>query len=230
VTPRRPPGPGTRASGAETLRSALTENLGVKAIALLLSVLLWLAVGARTPTEGYVTVRVEPELDSSLALLDGTPHVRALVAGRTADLVKLYAAPPVVHRIINGDAPDTLVLDIAPGDVHIAPDLADDIHVLDVQPRSVTLRFESKATRRVEVVNDGRITVTGAAGALRFEPTTVRITGPRGAVRHLRALHPMPLQIAADTLDHLAELDTAGLGIRAHPSQVRVRVVPASPR
>lgn len=211
-----------------SLRALLTENLGVKAIALLLAVLLWLAVGARTPTEAYVTVVVEPELDSSLALLDGPPHVRALVAGRAADLVKLYAAPPVVRRMVSGDAPDTLVLDIGPGDVHLAPDLAPDIRVLDVQPRSVTLRFESRATRRVEVVNDARIQVNGFTGTLAFEPRTVHITGPRGAVRRVRSMRPLPLRITGvDTLDHLADLDTAGLGVRAMPSQVRVRLVPA---
>jgi hypothetical protein len=213
------------------LRALFTDDLGLKAIALLMSLLLWLAVGARTPTEGYLTVRIEPELDSSLALLDDAPHVRALVAGRTADLVKLYAARPVVRRTISGDAPDTLVLDVTPSDVHIPPELADAVHVLDVQPRSVTLRFESRATRRVDVVNHGRIVVQGAGGAVAFEPATVRVTGPRGAVRRVRSLQPLPLVIArGDTLQHVAELDTAGLGIRANPVQVRVRVLPEGGR
>jgi hypothetical protein len=223
-----------RARTHHRMRALFTDDLGLKAIALLLSLLLWLAVGARTPTEGYLTVRIEPELDSSLALLGDAPHVRALVAGRTADLVKLYAARPVVRRTISGDAPDTLVLDVTPSDVHVPPELADAVHVLDVQPRSVTLRFASRATRRVDVVNQGRIVVQGsggAGGAVAFEPATVRVTGPRAAVRRVRSLQPRPLVIApGDTLQHVAELDTAGLGIRANPVQVRVRVLPEGGR
>jgi hypothetical protein len=129
-------------------RAALTERLALKGTALLVAVLLWLVVGARQPTEAYVSVDVVPELDSSLVLLDGPPHLRALVAGRGTDLVKLYATPPVVHRAVEGDAPDTLVLDLSTADVRVPPELTNAIRVLDVQPRSVTLRFGMRATRR----------------------------------------------------------------------------------
>ena len=130
------------------LRSALTEHLGLKASALLLAVLLWLVVGARTPTEGWLSVRVEPTLDSSLVLLDAPPRVRVLVSARTADLVKLHTAPPVVRRTISGDAPDTLVLDITAADVRFPPELSRDVQVLDVQPRRVLLRLERRVASR----------------------------------------------------------------------------------
>jgi hypothetical protein len=131
---------------------------------------------------------------------------------------------------VSGDAPDTLVLDVTPGDVHIPPELADGVRVLDVQPRSLTLRFETRATRRVGVVNDGRILVHGDSGArapgeVRFEPETVRITGPRRAVRRLHSIRPFSLSInQRDSLPHVADLDTSGLGVRVEPSQVKVHV------
>lgn len=213
------------------LFAIITRDLRLKAMALLLAVLLWLVVKAGAPSEGYVTLRVEPVLDSSLALLGETPTVRALVAGRTADLVTLYAAPPVVRRAIGGDAPDTLVLDVTPGDVRLPPDLAEVVHVLDVQPRRVTLRFETRATRQVRVVNEGRISVQDGARTVRFEPATVRITGPRALVRRIGTVRPVPLAIAAgDTLPHAAELDTTGLGVQASPARVRVRTVPEERR
>jgi hypothetical protein len=44
-------------------------------------------------------------------------------------------------------------------------------------------------------------------------------------VRALRGISPDALTIAAgDTLPHVAELDTAGLGVRVSPAQVKVRV------
>jgi hypothetical protein len=201
------------------------ERLGLKATALAISVLLWFVVGARQPTESYVPVHVTPELDSSLVLLGGPPVIRALVTGRASDLAKLYAIPPEVRRTVGGDAPDTLVLDVSPADVRIPVELKSAVRVLDVEPRSVMLRFETRASRRVAIVNGGQISVGGGKANVRFDPETVRITGPRRAVRALRSISPSALSIAAgDTLPHVAELDTAGLGVRVSPAQVKVKV------
>ena len=93
-----PPAPGP--TWRRRLRDIATERLGLKAIALVLALLLWLVASARRPAESIVRVRVAPELDSSLVLLDGTANVRALVAGRAADLVKLAADPPTVRRSV----------------------------------------------------------------------------------------------------------------------------------
>ena len=211
------------------LRDIATERLGLKAIALVLALLLWLVASARRPAESIVRVRVSPELDSSLVLLDGAANVRALVAGRAADLVKLATDPPTVSRSIGGDAPDTLVLDLTPADVHIPPELADRVRVLDVQPRSVTLRFESRVSRRVPIVNDGRVVVRADStaptrGDVVFDPQAVRITGPRRIVRGLHEIHPHALTIALnDTMPHVADLDTTGIGVQVQPAQVKVQ-------
>lgn len=212
------------------MRELATERLKLKAVALLLATLLWIVVGARQPTESYVRVKVVPELDSSLVLLDGTPELQALVSGRAADLVKLYAAPLSIRRRVGGDAPDTLVLDVTASDVHVPPELVQSIRVVDVQPRNVVLRFETRTTRRVAVENGGRITVQSDSGVApangaEFEPKMVRVTGPRRVVRALRAIHPFSLSLASgDTLQHVADLDTSGTGVQVQPSQVRVRL------
>jgi hypothetical protein len=212
------------------LRGAFTERLGLKATALVLAVMLWVLVSAREPTEGLVRVRVMPVLDSSLVLRDGPPELRALVAGRAADLVKLYANPLIVRRSVGGDVPDTLVLDVGPSDVHIPAELSNAVRVLDVQPRSVTLRFETKVTRQVPILNEGRIVMRTDSGLaladdVRFEPREVRVTGPRGAVRQLRGIHPLSLAIrAGDTLPHVADLDTTGSGVHVQPMHVKVQL------
>jgi hypothetical protein len=159
---RRPAAGGRRVRDARphswrtTLRGIVTERLGLKAIALLLAVLLWLVVSARRPTEGYVRVQISPLLDSSLVLLEGTIPLRALVAGRAADLVKLAADPPVLRRRVGRNAPDTLVLDLTPADVHLPSGLADHVRVLDVTPRTITLRFRSRAALHRPVVTGAR--------------------------------------------------------------------------
>lgn len=230
TTPYPPP---IRPDWRRRLHDVTTDRLGLKAIALVLALLLWIVVSLRQPTEGYVRVRVTPVLDSSLVLIGAAPEVQALVSGRAADLVKLYSMPLVVRRTVNSDAPDTLMLDLTPADVHVPAELSEVVHVLDVQPRTVVLRFESSVTRRVPVRNDGYVVVRAdsvpSADAtmsqdLVFDPGWVRVTGPRRVVRQLRGVHPSSLSIAwGDTLPHLADLDTAGMGVRVEPTQVKVR-------
>jgi hypothetical protein len=230
MTALPPPGPTEHLSRRNAVRAAFTERLGLKATAILIAILLWLIVRARQPTEGYVRVYVNPVLDSTLVLLDAPPQLQALVAGRAMDIVKLYADPPAVHRRIDGDAPDTLVLDVTPADVRLPAEFTNDIRILDVQPRSVTLRFGTRATRRVPVSSGGRILVKGAtslsaAEHVEFEPTMVFITGPRRVVRRIDSVHPFSLSIVAgDTVRHVADLDTTSLGVRVLPSQVKVMV------
>jgi hypothetical protein len=128
----------------------LTERLGLKVTSLAIAVLLWVVIGARQPTESYVSVTVMPVLDSTLVLLGDPPHVRALVAGRAADIVRLATLSPVVRRTIDGDARDSIILHLMPGDVHIPAEMARDVRVLDLEPRSVTVRFATRSSRRAE--------------------------------------------------------------------------------
>ena len=229
TTPYPPP---IRPDWRRRLRDITTERLGLKAIALVLALLLWIVVSLRQPTEGYVRVRVTPVLDSSLVLIGAAPEVQALVSGRAADLVKLFSAPLALRRTVSGDVPDTLMLDLTPADVRVPAELAEVVHVLDVQPRAVMLRFESSVTRRVPVKNEGRVVVhadsvtaeTTPTHDLVFDPDWVRVTGPRRVVRQLRGIRPSSLTIApGDTLPHIADLDTAGIGVRVEPAQVKVR-------
>ena len=111
--------PPIRPDWRRRLRDIAMERLGLKAVALVLALLLWIVVSLRQPTEGYVRVRVTPVLDSSLVLIGAAPEVRALVSGRAADLVKLFSTPLVLRRTVSGDVPDTLMLDLTPADVHV---------------------------------------------------------------------------------------------------------------
>ena len=229
MTAPPPPGSPERASWQRTLRAALLERLGLKATSIVIAVLLWLIVKGRQPVQDYVPVSVMPTLDSSLVLLETPSRVRALVSGRAVDILKLHVDPPVIHRLIDGDVPDTLVLDVTPADVRVPADLTDQIRVLDVQPRSVTLRFGSKATKRVPViVGLDRVVVRAESlydtFSIQSEPNSVRITGPRQLVRRINNVRPYSLTITSVDSSYLADLDTSGLGVRVVPTQVRISI------
>jgi hypothetical protein len=143
-----PPVSSERTGWRARVRAMLTERLGLKATALAIAVLLWFVIGARQPTESYVSVQLMPLLDSSRVLLGDSPRIRALVVGRASDIVKLHAEPAVLRRTIDRDTPDTLVLHLVPADVHFPADMARDVRVLELDPSTVTLHFATRVARR----------------------------------------------------------------------------------
>ncbi len=114
------------------------------------------------------------------------PGLRALVAGRARDLIKLYEKPPVVRRVVTDDAPDSVAVDLSPADVYIPPDV--DAVVRDIQPRTLVLVFDVTSTRRVPVANTVRVGSSTAPAKststrlTRIVPDSVTITGPRRVV------------------------------------------------
>jgi hypothetical protein len=209
--------------------AAFTQRLLLKGTALFLSIVLWFVVNAKEPQVELVAVRFAPTLlDSSLVLRDSPPPLSAIVVGSPKELIKLNSDPPIIRRRITADAPDTLVLDLRPEDVTL-PDGIDAV-VRDVSPRRLILRFEPTWTRKVPILtSEIEITTTPGQGFVRpqFDPTTVRISGPRHlvlripSVRTVRTTIPFP-----DSMTHLVDIDTTllGPGIRVRPGQVKVHL------
>ncbi|MEO7085283.1 MAG: hypothetical protein ABI442_03610 [Gemmatimonadaceae bacterium] len=221
------PAPRPAGSFQRRVIAAFSQRLALKATAVFLAVVLWFVVHAKEPEIELVPVRFAPVLDSSLVLREGIPQLQAIVAGSPNQLIKLTTTPPVVRRQITADAPDTLVLDLRPEDVILPPGV--EAVVRDIQPRSLTLRFESTLTRKVPIRSTVEVSTTQWPGPLqpRFEPDSVQISGPRhvilgiSSVRTVKATLPYP-----DSLPHLIDIDTAALGpgVRARPTQVKVQL------
>ena len=144
-----PGAPSRAADWRRRVHEIFLERLGLKLTATALSLLLWFVVSAREPTESYVSVNIVTGLDSARVLLGDPPAMRALVAGRASAVAQLIATPPVIIRPVSGIATDSLVVDVAPGDVRIPMELKSEIRVLDVEPRRVTLRFARRAAAAV---------------------------------------------------------------------------------
>jgi hypothetical protein len=224
--PQRPAG-----SLQRRVIAAFTRNLLLKGTAVFLAVVLWFVVNAKEPQVMIVPVRFTPVLDSSLVLREALPPLQAIIAGSPKELIKLSTDPPVVHRQITGDAPDTLVLDLRPGDVTL-PEGVDAV-VRDIEPHSLTLRFESTWTRKVPVRSmiDIAADPLPAPGpiATQLQPDSVMVTGPRNLVMRIPSVRTVKTTISLpDSLPHLIDIDTIGFGnrIRVKPAQVKVSFVP----
>jgi len=223
--------PRTAASLQRHLTAAFTQQLGLKGMAVLVAIVLWFVVNAKEPQIALVAVRFTPQLDSSLVMRDPVPDLQAIVAGSPKELIKLTSNPPAIRRPIGADSPDTVVVDLRPDDVTL-PDGVDAV-VRDVQPRSITLRFESTANRKVPIVSALSVTVAGVIGPVttRFDPESVQVSGPRQRVMQVKAVQTIRTLISfPDSLPHLVDVDTTGFGtLRVKPSQVKVLLVGPMP-
>jgi hypothetical protein len=201
----------------------------LKASALLVTIALWFVVGAREPTEELVSVRFEPQLDTTLVLRDQAPVIRALVIGRPSEILKLSNSPLVIRRAVASDGPDTLVLALRTSDVEV-PEGAEVI-VRDVQPRSLVLRFESISSRQLPVRSALVIRSPDSSARvapMKLDPDSVTVRGPRAIVSRLQFIPTVAESIAvSDTFPHLVDLDTAHLGVLVRPPQVKATIVRA---
>ena len=213
---------------------AFSNQLGLKVTAAFMSLMLWFVVNAKEPERAIteraiIPVRFTPILDSSLVLREQLPQVQAYVVGAPSELLKLNAAPPTVRREITADAPDTLVVDLRPEDVILPPGV--DVVVREINPKSITLRFESTWSRRVPVRSAIDIATNGGTYGVEalIDPLSVEVNGPRNLVARIPFVRTIKTTIPyPDSLPHLVDLDTAALGpgVRVRPAQVRVSLTP----
>jgi hypothetical protein len=220
---------GTGVSLERHLKAAFTERLGYKAAAVFFAVVLWLVVSAEEPSEELVPVRLEASFDTSRVLTSPRPIVRALVAGRARELLKLYEIRPIVRRTVTDDAPDSVAIELRPADVYIPPDI--DAVVRDVQPRSLVLVFDVTTSRRVPVTNAVRVVVDAGAPQMRrltiLVPDSVTVTGPRRAVNAVSSVRTVEQTVTVrDSGEFVVPIDVKSLasGVRVKPAEVRVVV------
>ena len=121
---------------------ALTERLGLKAVALAFALVLWFIATSKEPTEEIVPVRLAFTMDSNEVLRDPPPEVRALVAGEGKEIFALFASPPVIRRDVPRGA-DSATFTLRAEDVQIPPNVT--VLVRDVQPRTVLVHFAPRA-------------------------------------------------------------------------------------
>ena len=227
----RPPAPRKRSTIQQRAVAAATERLPLKGAALFFAVVLWLVVSTEEPTEDTVAVELRlVSTDTSVVIRRPLPPVRALVVGRGRELLKLYASPPVIRRVITAESPEALSLRLTTEMVEIPTGI--DARVRDVQPRAITVQVDVAESRMVPVRSTLTVAVDSGlriAGPPVFAPESVRVSGSRSTVRVIGAIPTARLTLQVhDTTPHVVPLDTAGLRVRVSPAQVRVRI-PVAP-
>lgn len=211
-----------------SLRRALTADLPLKLTSLGLSVFLWFLAAGEEPASTLVPVDMTVQAPVGRTVLRTEGPVRALVTGPRRELLKLSAAPMHITRVIaDTTIADEVRVDLGPGDLELPRGV--DVHVQDVQPRSVAVQLDSTFQRVVPVRAVVRLPPeTGhVLSAIAVVPGTVRLLGPREELTHIDSARTVPLEVAqADgPVEETLALDTSGFGrVRAVPAEVTVRV------
>jgi hypothetical protein len=202
-------------------------NWPAKLTALLLSGVLWAAVAAEEPTTRLVPVTLSVQPPPGRTLKGILPSVQAVYVGSTRELIKLYSSPPAIQKVL----PDTLSgsvyeLMLTPQDLITGRRI--NAHAEDLQPRTIRVTLDEVVQRTVPVT--GRITIVpdsgyAVLGGIAVVPSSVTVQGPDAAVRVIREVPTVGLELTEVTgpVQRLVPLDTAGLGpVRLNPAVVEV--------
>ncbi len=177
---------------------ALTDNLGLKIVALAAAVLLFSIVHGAGDLQRSVSVDVVtllPPASARKMLLSDVPDtVRVTVSGRRALVQALGREPlPPIQLDLRDTGRRFVNVDATP------LDLPAGLRVVQLNPPMLELAWAERAERRLPVV----VSLVGAPpeglevrGARRVDPAEVRVVGPASVVDRLTEVSTAPIDLA----------------------------------
>ncbi|MFO8071953.1 MAG: CdaR family protein [Polyangia bacterium] len=191
---------------------AVTENLGLKLVALVVAVTLFTLVRFQEKVERWVDVEVNvrrPPASSGVVLTSDTPDtLRVSLRGRRSLVreVKQGERPQVVMDMSENTEAGSFTYFFEPKMF----DFPSSVEVVDINPQSVIVRTEKLVTRKVPVraKTTGRLQPgTELAEEPEVRPSEVTVAGPASLMRAINEVHT-------------AHVDVEGLGAGEHETQV----------
>lgn len=177
---------GTRGVAARWLRALLFEDWGLKLLALVITMGLWYAV---TATRAPATIRLRGvPLEFSLPERveignDPVGEVDIMLEGSQGKLAEINARNIVARADVTPLRTGDRVLRLS--ERNVTMDLPTGVRIVDITPRSLTLKLEPVVEREVEV--EARFEGTLPAGFARrdvqISPAVVTVRGPESHVR-----------------------------------------------
>ena len=163
-------------------------DLGIKAGALALAVLLWFHAVTEHPYEKKVNIRLkvqdppsDPSSEKTIVANLLPDHVKVLISGQGKDLLRLNSDDFLLRVEPEGDPGSVRTYRLTPADIE------DRIAELDVQiveilePKEIEIVLDKRAERKVQVIPFVELEIAEAytqVGGIRIEPNEVEISGP----------------------------------------------------
>jgi len=185
-----------------SLRSRLTQNLGLKILSLGFAVVLWLAV-ARDP-QAAIAVEVPLEFDNIPQNLEisseNIPRIQIRFRGPEHSIRRLEPADVYAGIELAGQKTGDHTFDITSQQIHHPGGL----EVVQVVPSQIHLSFDTRMTKQVDV----RPRVIGTfvqgygIGRVATNPLSVGVSGPRRRVEAVDAAITDPIDVSG-VMDHI---------------------------
>jgi YbbR domain-containing protein len=210
------------------LKRAIVHNFGLKLIAVLLAVGLWLAVSSDPPAEVEIKVPIEFHHLAENLEIDSATFTEAQVRVRGPERLIHQLRPSDVHAEIelSGMRPGSRTFDLSAQQVTLPQEL----EVVQIVPSQFQLAFDTRSTRTVEV--HPRVTGNFAGGErvaqVIAEPPNIVISGPKRRVESVEAATTDPVD-ASGVMTRATFLTQAyvpdPLIQVVHPIPIRVTVI-----
>jgi YbbR domain-containing protein len=208
------------------------RNLGLKLLALALSILLWVTVAGEHVVERSLRVPLEfRNIPEALEIVGNAPD--------TVD-VRLRGSSALLSRVQPGEIVAVLDLDGARSGSRLFHIRTDEVRapfgveVAQVIPSTLALELEKSARRRVPVVpaTEGEPAPGYVVGRITSDPATVEIVGPESRVRQVSEATTEPVPIR-DAIARVRDGVTVGVAdtsvrlVQPQNAQVTVEIWPA---
>jgi len=212
------------------LRGWLLDNLGIKLVALLLALLIYLNVYTDRPATLIVSFPIQiGELADTLSLYGPVPSaVQAELRGTGKQLIRIRLTEPPVKISLAGVGTGRFERALTSADLPLPSDVEITVERV-VSPRTVELQVDRKRSRRlpvsarVEGLPAGGVVWTGS---LLVEPSTVEVTGPERAIMALDSVRLDAVRLSGkrDTVQVAVGADALPDWCVMEPEQVTVTV------
>ena len=210
------------------LRGWLLDNLGIKLVALLLALLVYLNVYTDRPATLIVSFPLQiAELPDSLSLSGPVPSaVQAELRGTGKQLIRMRLTEPPVRLSLAGVGTGRYERALTSADLPLPSDVEIQVERL-VSPRTVELQVDRKRSRRLPVAARVEGLPAGGVvwtGGLEMEPAFVNVTGPEREIVGLDSVRLDAVRIGGkrDTLRVSVGADALPDWCVMEPEQVRL--------
>ncbi|HJS44176.1 MAG TPA: YbbR-like domain-containing protein [Gemmatimonadales bacterium] len=212
-----------------SLFQGITRSWPIKAAALFLALMLYVAVQLQQPVTANFDVALNVQLPPGRALVQKPPKVYAQISGKGTQILKLRSlAGDITRRVPDTLTATTWVIHLAPTDVELELPKGADVRVMEVRPSEITLALDSVARKDVRIVSLVTVTLDSSQllpDGLSMTPNMARLVGPGTSLAAIESVTTVPMEIASvsGTFSRTVPIDTMPLGIvRIAPKQVTV--------
>lgn len=189
------------------IRKLFLEDWGLKLIALVITLGLWLGVtGLSTPTTKRFTVPLNPSISNSAEITNTLiPEVDIVISGDKRKIDQINKSDLAATLDLTDVLPGERVVSLTPDNVYVA--LPQGIKLIEVQPGRIAVKLEAVEEKEIEVkVNaDGTPADGFEVYATSVIPPKIRVRGPASFIKTLDFVETDKIDLTAKRSEFTAK-------------------------